>query len=198
VSGNRQAGQRGAAGRGGGASRGGGGAGRGGGSGAGRGGGSADRGGNGGGAGRGGSGTARGGGGAGRSAWARGTGGSATPGRPGAARGTGPARRPLPRGQALYTPGASAGRQAVERRSAALLVYLHQLPRWIPPVVLAALLIVGLTVAGIGGAVALAGVVLVLVWLAVVSWPSLTPAGRVVRALTIALVIGAAVVQVAR
>jgi hypothetical protein len=98
----------------------------------------------------------------------------------------------------MYTPGASAGRQAVERRSAALLVYLHQLPRWVPPVVLAVLLITGLAVHGIGGGIALAGVVLILLWLAVVSWPSLPPAGRLVRALVIALVIGAAVVQVTR
>jgi hypothetical protein len=98
----------------------------------------------------------------------------------------------------MYTPGASAGRRAVERRSAALLVYLHQLPRWVPPVVLAALLITGLTVHGIGGGIALVAVALVLVWLAVVSWPSLSPTGRVIRTAAIALVIAAAVVQVAR
>jgi hypothetical protein len=117
-------------------------------------------------------------------------------GRQAGGRGADRARRPLPKGQALYTPGASAGRRAVERRSAALLVYLHQLPRWIPPVVLGALLITGLAVHGIGGGIALAGVALALVWLAVVSWPSLSPAGRAVRVLAIALVIGAAVVQV--
>ncbi|HEX5292560.1 MAG TPA: DUF6703 family protein [Streptosporangiaceae bacterium] len=107
-------------------------------------------------------------------------------------------RRPLPRGQAMYTPGASPGRRAVERRSAALLVYLHQLPRWVPPVVLAALLIAGLFVHGILGGIALVAVALILVWLAVVSWPSLAPPARVVRAAVIGLVIAAAVVQVTR
>jgi O-antigen ligase len=107
-------------------------------------------------------------------------------------------RRPLPPGQALYTPQASPARQAVERRSAALLVYLHQLPRWVPPVVLAVLLIAGLAVHGIGGAIALIGVALVLAWLALVSWPQLSPAGRAVRTMVIALVIGVAVVQVIR
>jgi hypothetical protein len=183
VSANRQAGQRGAASRGGGASRGnGGGAGRGGG-------------------GRGGTGrsaSARGADGPARPGAARGPGGRGAGGRGTGGRGTGSGRRPLPKGQALYTPGASAGRQAIERRSAALLVYLHQLPRWIPPVVLGALLITGLAVHGIGGGIALVGVALVLVWLAVVSWPSLSPSGRVVRTLSIALVIGAAVAQVAR
>jgi hypothetical protein len=68
----------------------------------------------------------------------------------------------------------------------------------VPPVVLGALLIAGLTVHGIGGGIALVAVALVLVWLAVVSWPSLSPAARVVRAAAIALVIAAAVVQVVR
>jgi hypothetical protein len=184
VSANRQAGQRGAASRGGGAGRGGGGASRGGNGGASR-----------GGAGRG--------PGARRTASARAADGPVTAGRQAAGRqaagrAKGQGRRPLPKGQSLYTPGASAGRRAVERRSAALLVYLHQLPRWVPPVVLAALLLTGLTVHGIGGAIALVAVALVLVWLAVVSWPSLSPAGRVVRLLVTALVIGAAVVQVVR
>ena len=98
----------------------------------------------------------------------------------------------------MYTPGASPGRQAVERRSATLLVYLHRLPRWVPLVVLAALVITGLAVHGAGGGIALAGVALVLLWLAVVSWPSQPPAGRLARALVIALVIGAAVVQITR
>jgi hypothetical protein len=132
---------------------------------------------------------------AGRGSAGRGSAGRGSAGRGSAGRG---ARRPLPTGQSLYTPGASAGRRAVERRSAALLVYLHGLPRWVPPVVLAALLLTGLTVHGIGGGIALAGVALVLVWLAVVSWPSLSPAGRAVRVLVTALVIGAAVVQVVR
>ena len=68
-------------------------------------------------------------------------------------------------------------RQAVERRSATLLVYLHRLPRWVPLAVLAALVITGLAVHGVGGGIALAGVALVLLWLAVVSWPSQPPAG---------------------
>jgi hypothetical protein len=123
----------------------------------------------------------------------RGTGRGSSPGRR-----TAKPRRPLPQGQPLYTPGASAGRQAVERRSAALLVYLHQLPRWVPAVVLAVLLITGLAVHGIGGAIALIGVALVLGWLAGVSWPRLSPAGRAVRVLVIALVAAVAVAQIFR
>jgi hypothetical protein len=66
--------------------------------------------------------------------------------------------RPLPKGDTLYTPGASAARQAAERRSARPLMYLHQLPAWIAPLVLVGLLIAGLAVKGPGGGVALLGV----------------------------------------
>jgi hypothetical protein len=134
-----------------------------------------------------------------RQAGQRGAGrGGGGAGRGPGGRGADRARRPLPKGQSLYTPGASAGRRAVERRSAALLVYLHQLPRWVPPVVLGALLITGLAVPGIGGGIALIAVALMLAWLAVVSWPSLSPGARAVRTLAIALVIAAAVAQVVR
>ena len=49
--------------------------------------------------------------------------------------------RRLPKGNTLYTPGASPARQAAERRSAKPLIFLHQLPTWIAPLVLVALLI---------------------------------------------------------
>ena len=58
--------------------------------------------------------------------------------------------------------------QATERRSARPLLYLHQLPTWVAPLVLAVLLIAGLAVTGPGGAVALCGVAAVLGWLAAV------------------------------
>ncbi|MGH3273330.1 MAG: DUF6703 family protein [Streptosporangiaceae bacterium] len=108
------------------------------------------------------------------------------------------ARRPLPQGRNLYTPDASARRRAFERRSAAPVVFLHQLPRWVPPVVLAVLLITGLSVHGIGGALALLGVAVVLSWLALLSWPRLSLGGRATRTAVIALVTAAAVVQVIR
>jgi hypothetical protein len=109
-----------------------------------------------------------------------------------------PARRPLPPGQSLYTPTASPARQAVERRSAAPLVFLHQLPRWVPPAALAVLLVVGLAVHGVIGAIALIGVTLVLVWLALLSWPRLSRNGRAFRVVVIALVIAVVVLQILR
>jgi hypothetical protein len=106
--------------------------------------------------------------------------------------------RPLPKGSTLYTPNASAARRTAERRSARSLLYLHQLPRWVPPVVLAVLLVVGLAVKGPGGAAALCAVAAVLGWLAALSWPRLTAGGRAGRLLTILVLIAVAGYQAAR
>ena len=104
----------------------------------------------------------------------------------------------MPKGNSLYTPGASPTRQAAERRSAKPLLYLHQLPTWIAPLVMVALLIAGLAVKGPGGAVALCGVAVVLGWLAAISWPRLSANGKLGRILTIAVVLALAGLQAAR
>jgi O-antigen ligase len=104
----------------------------------------------------------------------------------------------LPKGSTLYTPNASPTRQAAERRSARPLLYLQQLPRWVPPVVLAALLIAGLAVKGPGGAIALCALAVVLGWLAALSWPRLTTGGRAGRLLVLAVLLAIAGYQAAR
>jgi O-antigen ligase len=104
----------------------------------------------------------------------------------------------LPKGNTLYTPNASPTRQAAERRSARPLLYLHQLPRWVPPVVLAVLLIVGLAVKGPGGAIALCALAVLLGWLATLSWPRLTTSGRAGRLLVLAVLLAIAGYQAAR
>jgi hypothetical protein len=112
-----------------------------------------------------------------------------------------PARRrarPLPHGQTLFTASASQSRQAAERRSATPLLFLHQLPAWVAPILLALLLVVGLAVRGPGGAIALCGVALVLGWLAMISWPRLAAGGRLGRALVIAAVLAVAGWQATR
>jgi hypothetical protein len=81
----------------------------------------------------------------------------------------------------LFTPGASPARRTFERRSAPGLLWLHQLPAWLPPMLAAALLVTGLAVPGIAGAVALCTVAAGLAWLAALSWPRLSPAGRALR-----------------
>jgi hypothetical protein len=96
------------------------------------------------------------------------------------------------------TPGASRTRQSVEQRSAVPLLFLRQMPRWLLPGLLAVLMVTGLALHGIGAALALAGVALVLTWLAALSWPRLTPGGRLGRSAVIALVLVAVVIQATR
>jgi len=85
-----------------------------------------------------------------------------------------------------------------EQRSAAPLIYLRQLPSWLPPVVLIALMVTGLAVRGWAGAVALCAVAAFLGWLAFVSWPALTVRGRLGRAVAIAFLLGLAVFEATR
>jgi hypothetical protein len=106
--------------------------------------------------------------------------------------------RPLPKGSTMFTPGASAARQAAERRSAKPLLYLHQLPAWVPPLLLAALLIAGLAVRGPVGGVLLCGVAAVLGWLASISWPRLSSAGKAARVLAVVVMVGIAAYQATR
>jgi uncharacterized protein DUF6703 len=104
-------------------------------------------------------------------------------------------RRPRSQGGSLYTPGAGRARQSLERSSARPLVFLHQMPGWLPPVALLALLIVGFAVPGWTGAASLAGVALFLGWLGYVSWPALRVRGRLLRIAAVACVLALAVVQ---
>ena len=103
--------------------------------------------------------------------------------------------RPLPEGDTLFTPEASPARQAIEQRSATVLLWLHQLPRWLAPVLAVALLVTGLAVGGWAGAAALFGLAAVLAWLASLSWPRLSAAARVLRIAVIVLVAAVAVVR---
>ncbi len=89
--------------------------------------------------------------------------------------------RPLPAGEQFFTPGATGFRRAVELKSAAPLVFMFQLPRWILPVVMVILLLAGLAVPDWRGALAVLPVLAFVVWLAYLSWPSLRPGGKLMR-----------------
>jgi hypothetical protein len=78
------------------------------------------------------------------------------------------------------------------------LIYLRYLPSWLPPVVLAALLVTGLAVRGWGGAVALCAVAAVLGWLAYLSWPAQAARGRLGRGVVIACLLALAAFQATR
>lgn len=115
---------------------------------------------------------------------------SSRPGQARKGRSRGP--RPLPKGNTLFTPDASPARQALEHRSATSLLWLHQMPRWLIPVLAAGLLVVGFAVGGVGGAVALCGLAVVLGWLAAVSWPRLSAHSRLLRVVVIGCVLAIA------
>jgi len=103
--------------------------------------------------------------------------------------------RPLPSGDSLFTPDPSPARASIEQRSATSLLWLHQLPRWLLPVLAVALLVTGLAVAGLAGAIALFALAAVLGWLAAVSWPRLNAQGRALRVLAVGLLVAAAVIR---
>ncbi|MBP2702636.1 hypothetical protein JOL79_02335 [Microbispora sp. RL4-1S] len=92
-----------------------------------------------------------------------------------------PPRRPLPQGEQFFTPGATGVRRAVELRSAAPLVFLFQLPRWVVPLVMVVLLLAGLVVADWRGGIAVLPVLAFVGWLAYMSWPSLRASARLLR-----------------
>lgn len=103
--------------------------------------------------------------------------------------------RPLPQGNTLLTPGASPARTSIEQRSATPLLWMHQLPAWLLPVLAVVLLVSGLAVSGWGGAIALCGLAGLLGWLAAVSWPRLSPHGRLVRVAAMAVILIVAVLR---
>ncbi len=106
--------------------------------------------------------------------------------------------RPLPRGNSLYTPAASQARRKLEHASARPLVLLHQMPVWLVPLLLAALLVTGLAVPGWAGAAALVLVAGFLGWLASVSWPGLGPGPRLLRVAAVAGLLVVAGIQAVR
>ena len=77
-------------------------------------------------------------------------------------------------------------RQSIERLSLRPAAYLRHLPRWLPPVAIAALFVGGLAVRGWGGALMLLVVTVFLAWLAALSCPTLQPSTRVLRVVALA------------
>ncbi|WP_159939957.1 MULTISPECIES: DUF6703 family protein [unclassified Nocardiopsis] len=104
--------------------------------------------------------------------------------------------RPLPGGDLPRTPGAGRLRRTVEERSAVPLVWLHQRPRWLAPLLLGVLFVAGLMAPGPVGALCLLLVALFLAWLAFLTWPSLTAQQRTPRVLVVAVLVVLTVARV--
>jgi uncharacterized protein DUF6703 len=69
---------------------------------------------------------------------------------------------------------------------------MARLPMWAMPVVILLLMVVGLSAPLVYAVPALVLVAAFIGWLAYLSWPVLTPRGRLLRAVMIALVAGSA------
>jgi hypothetical protein len=108
----------------------------------------------------------------------------------------GPGRRPLPPGETLLSRNAGPFRSAVERRSAPLLIVMHQLPRWIVPVFMAGLLLVGAIVQGVAGIVSLVILLAFVGWLSYLSWPAVDGRGRIIRLVLLGVLVALLVMQV--
>lgn len=84
-------------------------------------------------------------------------------------------------------------RRDLERRSGPALVILGRLPRALPFLVVLALLLGGLAVKGVVGAVLLLVLLVILSWITFLAWPALRPPARALRVGVLVLVAGAAV-----
>jgi hypothetical protein len=90
-------------------------------------------------------------------------------------------------------PPPSPARTRLNRASAPLLLWMHALPRWVVPVVMGLLLAGGLFLSGSLtwlGTLLLAVVAGFVSWLFALSWPVLTPGGRLARGLVAVALIG--------
>lgn len=96
-------------------------------------------------------------------------------------------------GRSVTPAAAGSFRARMERRFGAPLAYAATLPRWLIIGIIVAPALVAAFVQGIVGAVALGLLALVLLLLAYLSWPALTPSGRLLRVTTIGLVVVLAV-----
>jgi hypothetical protein len=111
-----------------------------------------------------------------------------------------PGKQPFSRNRGASAPGPDdlRARRALTELSARPLLYLRQLPGWLVPLALAALLIAGLALRGWPAAAALAVLAAFLGWLAALSWPTLRGRERLLRAAAITAVLAVAVIQATR
>ena len=86
-------------------------------------------------------------------------------------------------------PPATGLRRSVEQRSGPLLAFLAQQPKLLLPAVSLALLIAGLALPGVPGAICLALLTLLVGWLAYLSWPAVEGRARLMRLLSVGLLL---------
>ena len=79
-------------------------------------------------------------------------------------------------------------RRAIERRSTGPLTWLATRPRWVPLVLVLALLLAGLFAPPVIATVCLLLLALGLLWLTYLAWPKLETSGRLIRLLVVVIV----------
>jgi hypothetical protein len=107
-------------------------------------------------------------------------------------------KRPLPEGESFFTPHASPLRQQIERLSAPLLVLFHRLPRPVFGALPLLLLVLGAFLPLPFALVCLALALLLLSWLAFLSWPRSTGGQKVMRLVVPGLVVLIAILRIVR
>jgi hypothetical protein len=99
---------------------------------------------------------------------------------------TGTSPKPLPRGDSFFTPGAGPLRRSVERRSAVLLVWLHQQRKALVGAIPLGLMVAVAVITGpwvlLPGALLLA----LVGWVSFLAWPVAGIGARILRLLVLA------------
>ena len=80
-------------------------------------------------------------------------------------------------------------RKSIERFSAPLLMSLNRLPKFLVPILVAVLLVVGLYQKNALGLVCISLVALFIIWLSYLAWPVLEARAKVVRLVMIGLLL---------
>jgi len=86
-------------------------------------------------------------------------------------------------------------RRSFRERSQGRLAAAAARPRWMLPVLAAALLVTGLASSGPMSFVALVAVAVLLAWLAMASWPIIDPQGRLLRVAAVLVLLAVAVTR---
>jgi hypothetical protein len=94
-------------------------------------------------------------------------------------------------------PQSTGWRRSLEKASVGPLFVLNGLPRLVVPLLLGILLVIGLAVHSPWAGLLLLVPALFLLWLLVLSWPVISPAGRALRLVAVVAVVAAAVLRLA-
>lgn len=82
----------------------------------------------------------------------------------------------------------SDARRELERRSAGPLLLLHRMPRWLIPVIMAVLMLLGLFITAAWAGIFIVAIAVFLAWLLMLSWPVILPSSRAFRVIVIGVV----------